>query len=566
MSQLQDRIYSNDYADIILPYTYTTPEYFLQYFERFSPQIINDTFALIRIPVHSEFETDPTRFVYSIIPNLYVPLDFTSLENTGILSVQTQPFLNLSGKDVLIGFLDTGILYTHPAFQLPGNRTRIIRIWDQTIPTEDGSGPFGYGTEYTQEQIDQALKNPDPLSIVPSTDTNGHGTFIAGAAAGTSNLVSEFIGVAPQATIAVVKLKEAKQYMRDFYFFSGNVPVYQENDIITAITYLNQLAETLNMPLVICIALGSNQGDHSGNTPLDLSLQRNALHPGLVTVCAAGNEGNQNHHFLGSLSSNTQPLSVEINVPHDCQGFFLELWGDAPALFSVGIRSPIGETVTRIPARLGQTEVIDFLLQETIIYISYELVQNTSGNQLIFIRFEKPTPGIWNLDVYFSNAVTANFHIWLPVEGFLSPNVTFLSPNPYTTITQPGNSLHVITPSTYNAKDQSLYLFSSRGFTRNNQVKPDFASPGVDISGPNLMNQYTNRSGSSASAAITAGCSALLLEWGMKLRPYQYFTTYEVKSYFIRGVQQSSALTYPNREWGYGTLNLYNIFTSLSNS
>ena len=99
MSQLQDRIYSNDYADIILPYTYTTPEYFLQYFERFSPQIINDTFALIRIPVHSEFETDPTRFVYSIIPNLYVPLDFTSLENTGILSVQTQPFLNLSGKD-----------------------------------------------------------------------------------------------------------------------------------------------------------------------------------------------------------------------------------------------------------------------------------------------------------------------------------------------------------------------------------------------------------------------------------------------------------------------------------
>lgn len=210
--------------------------------------------------------------------------------------------------------------------------------------------------------------------------------------------------------------------------------------------------------------------------------------------------------------------------------------------------------------------MVRFILQETVVYITYELVQTTSGSQLILMRFRDPTPGIWNLEVYFSNATSGTFHIWLPIDGFLNTNVRFLNPDPYTTITQPGNSIHVITPGTYNANNQSLYLYSSRGYTRTNQIKPDFAAPGVNVTGPNLRNQYTTRNGSSVSAALTAGSAALLLEWGIKLRPYQYFTTYEIKNYFIRGAKQAPGLTYPNREWGYGTLNLYNIFTSLSNS
>lgn len=561
----QDSIYSNAYADIILPYTYTTSERFLEYFERSFPQIINDTYGFIHVPISPGSAEDPSLFASGIVPHLYVPLSYTSLENTGILATQTQPFLNLTGEGILLGFVDTGIVYTHPAFQKAGNKTRIVRIWDQTIPTEDGSGPFCYGTEFTQEQIDAALQSENPLSIVPSTDSNGHGTFLAGVAAGSPARFAEFTGAAFNASIAVVKLKEAKQNLKDFYFFSGDGPVYQETDIISAIQYLTELAKTLQMPLVICIALGSNQGDHAANTPLGLSLERIALNPGMITVCASGNEGNQAHHFSALLQDAAMPSIAEIHVPDACPGFYLELWGDAPALFSVGIRSPLGESVPRIPARLGQTEVIRFLLQPTVAYISYELVQSISGSQLILIRFRDPTPGIWNLEVYFSRAASAAFHIWLPVDGFLNQNVRFLNPDPYTTITQPGNSVHVITPSTYNAANQSLYLASGRGYTRNHQIKPDLAAPGVDVTGPNLGGSYSARTGSSISAAITAGSTALLLEWGLKLRPYQYFSTYEVKNYLIRGARQMPGLSYPNREWGYGMLNLYSIFSSLSN-
>ena len=532
--ELQNRIYSNDFADISLPYTYTTPERFLGYFQRNYPQIINDTYALLHVPIQPNSAEDPSKFSSSIIPQLYVPLDYTSLETTGILSAQSQPFLNLTGNGVLLGFIDTGILYTHPAFQNPGKRTRIVRIWDQTIPTEDGSGPFHYGTEYTQEQINLALQNENPFSIVPSTDTNGHGTFVVGVAAGSSDPLSEFVGAAPRTSIAVVKLKEAKQNLKDFYFFSGEVPVYQETDILTGIAYLMQLSKDLSMPLVLCLALGTNQGDHAGNTPLEFSLGRTAFIPGVVSVCASGNEGNQGHHFFASMTQEEEPTVVEINVPENCDGFSMELWGDVPALYSVGIRSPLGESVPRIPARIGQTEVVRFLLQETIVYVTYEVVQTTSGSQLIFLRFRDPTPGIWNLEVYFSNASSAAFHILLPIDGFLNTNVTFLNPNPYTTITQPGNSTTMITPSTYNASNQSLYLYSSRGYTRNSLPKPDFSAPGVDVTGPNLRGGYSTRSGSSISCAITAGSCALLLEWGMKLRPYQYFSTYEIKTIYTK--------------------------------
>ncbi len=343
--ELQNRIYSNDFADIILPYTYTTPERFLEYFQRNYPQIINDTYAFIHVPIQPNSAEDPSKFVSSIVPQLYVPLDYTSLENTGILAAQSQPFLNLTGNGVLLGFVDTGILYTHPAFQNPGRRTRIVRIWDQTIPTENGSGPFSYGTEYTQEQINLALQNENPLSIVPSTDTNGHGTFVAGVATGSSAPLAEFTGAAPQASIAVVKLKEAKQHLKEFYFFSGDVPVYQETDIIAGVQYLVQLSRNLSMPLVLCLALGSNQGDHAGNTPLEFSLQRTAFIPGVVSVCAAGNEGNQDHHFYNSMTEDEEPTIVEINVPENCDGFYMELWGDVPALYSVGIRSPLGASI-----------------------------------------------------------------------------------------------------------------------------------------------------------------------------------------------------------------------------
>lgn len=563
MDILQQRIYSNDYADIILPFHYTTSQGFVDFFAKYSPQIINQQYALLHVPVDIQSQYNPGQFLYSAIPNLFTLLDTLSLEASGILQAQIQPALQLNGENILMGFIDTGISYTHPAFQTSSGTSRIVRIWDQTIPSETNAGPFGYGTEYTKEEIDKALRSDNPLEVVPSTDTNGHGTFLAGVAAGTPNLQADFTGVAPMSQIAVVKLKEAKQHLKDFYFHSSNAPVYQENDIMTAIEYLFRLSRDLNLPLVLCLGLGSNQGDHLGTTPLDISIQNLSFYPGVILVAAAGNEAGKAHHFTSNVTS-SEPISVEILVPENSDGFFVELWGNPPELFSVGFRSPIGETIARIPARLNESETIEFFLQDTKIYLTYELVQNTSGSQLVFIRFERPTPGIWTIDVYAAYQITGNFHMWLPISNFLSPDITFVTPNPYTTITTPANTPFIITTAAYDAVTKSIFLNSSRGFTRNNQVKPDFAAPGVNLTGPNLRNGYTTQTGTSASAALTAGCCALFMQWGKKRNPNQYYSTTELKNFFIRGADRSLPITYPSREWGYGTLNLYNIFTTLT--
>lgn len=564
MNQLQESIYSNDYADLIIPYTYTTAEDFLRFFERYNPQIINSDYAVIHIPIPPNFPGNPQTFRYSLIPNLFTCLDTTSLEASGILRTQNQPALQLKGEGVLMGFLDTGILYTHPAFRTPGNRTRILRIWDQTIPSPDNDGPFGYGTEYTKEQIDEALNSSAPLSIVPSTDTDGHGTFVAGVAAGSPDPVSEFVGAAPGVQIAMVRLKEAKPHYQEFYYFSGDIPVFQETDLMTGVQYLLSLSRQMRLPLVLCIALGTNQGDHMGYTPLDISLRRLDSLPGFVTVVAGGSEAGKAHHYFGAVQNPAEPQSVEVFVQENTRGFFLELWGQPPELFSVGFRSPVGEVISRIPARLGQTEIIRFFLQDTRIYLNYDLVQSTSGSQLVFMRFDKPTPGIWTIDVYASNPQNGEFHMWLPISGFINPDVTFLSPNPFTTITTPGNSVHTITTVAYDAYNGGLYLNSGRGYTRNNQIKPDITAPGVNLTGPNLRNGYTTRTGTSEAAALTAGSCAQLLEWGMKLNDFQYFSGFEIKTFLIRGADRSPNLTYPNREWGYGTLNVYQVFSSIA--
>lgn len=301
-----------------------------------------------------------------------------------------------------------------------------------------------------------------------------------------------------------------------------------------------------------------------GYTPLDLTLRRLDTVPGIVCVTAAGNEAGKAHHYLGNVTGYTQPTSVEILVPEGCPGFFAELWGFPPELFSVGFRSPSGEIIPRIPARLGQMQNIPLFLDRTHIELYYEVIQSTSGSQLIFLRFVMPTPGIWTIQVYASGNTRSEFHLWLPISGFVSSNIIFLMPDPYTTITAPGNSPYVITAGAYDAYSKSIYLNSGRGYTRNQQVKPDLCAPGVKVSGPGIRDSYVQRDGTSVAAALTAGSCALLMEWGQKLPVPRYLSTYEMKNLLIRGAIRNPDLFYPNREWGYGTLDVYQVFRAIS--
>ena len=562
MPSIGEMILSESYADIILP-SYTG---FLTDYKERGAQIFNNYYGMVHYPLEEELFQNYYEygFFYNTIPKLFTLLDLESLEASGILAVQNQPVLGLKGQDVLTGFIDTGIDYTHPAFRRPDGLSRIVGIWDQTLQT--GQPPFdlSYGTAYSQEELNQALGMEDPFSLVPSRDENGHGTFLAGVAAGSALPQQSFSGAAPEALIAMVKLKPAKEYLKEIFYVTGSAPAYQSTDIMLGIRYLILLADALKKPLVLCLGLGSNQGSHSGSSPLDSMLSVTDQYRGIHAVTAAGNEAGKAHHFYGTAANSGAYEAVEILVEPGTSGFCAELWGQPPEVYAVGFESPLGEVIQKLPPRISFSENISFILENTRIFVTSEIVQTVSGHQLIFIRFSDPTPGSWKIRVYTDSFNNGNYHIWLPITGFSDPDVRFLRPNPDTTLTVPSASVSTMTTAAYNAYDNSLFLNSSRGFTRTGQIKPDFAAPGVNVFGPNLRGGFTTATGTSVAAAITAGACAQIVEWGMGRTPPRIFNNTELKSLFIRGADRSRQELYPNREWGYGTLNVYQVFSSLN--
>ncbi|HJD37858.1 MAG TPA: S8 family peptidase [Candidatus Blautia ornithocaccae] len=562
MPSIREMILSEEYADVIVPYF---PCFLNQYREQ-GAQVFNEYYGMIHYPLSERsfaafFEEG---FFYTTVPKLYTLLDTVNLDAAGITQVQNQPVLKLTGQDIILGFIDTGIDYTHPAFRRSDGSSRIYGLWDQTVQT--GTPPYDleYGSVYTRQEINQALALEDPYSLVPSQDEIGHGTALAGIAAGTALPENDFAGAAPQAMIAVVKLKPAKEYLKSFFYVTGDAPAYQMTDIMAGIRYLIRLSEELLKPLVICLGLGTSQGAHSGDSPLDSMLSVTNQFRGIIGVSAAGNEAGRAHHYYGTALNSTEYNAVEILVKEGTRGFCAELWGQPPEVYAVGFESPLGEVVQKIPPSLSYSENISFILENTKIFVSSEIIQTVSGSQLIFIRFTDPTPGSWKIRVYTGNYNSGSYHIWLPITGFSNPDVTFLEPNPDTTITSPGTSLSVITTAAYNAYNNSLYLNSSRGYTRIGQIKPDIAAPGVNVFAPAPRQRYTTITGTSAAAAITAGASALVMEWGMNRTPSRIFNSEEMKSLFIRGAQRRGDNLYPNREWGYGLLDVYQVFVSLS--
>lgn len=538
-------------------------------------------YAVIYLPLSEVLPITLGKYEYYSIPKLYTLLDTSSMEASGILPVFSQPALANQGEGVLIGFIDTGIDYQNPLFRNPDGTTRIAGIWDQTLPenqeelplgVQDPSGLLGsisYGTAFRPEQINQALKSEDPLSLVPSQDELGHGTFLAGIAAGGETSSGDFIGAAPKASIGVVKLKPAKQYLRDFYLIRPDAPAYQENDIMMGIKYLQLLSQETSMPLVICISLGTNWGSHQGSSPLSSALETASRYTGTVNVIAAGNETGLSHHYSHYLPDRQEWEDVEIRVASGERGFVAELWSDVAELYTIGFISPSGETVSRIPLTLGQDSRVTFLLEKTVITLSYLPAESGSGRQLIFFRFQDPAPGIWRVRVYNTLYLRGQYHMWLPVQGFASPETIFLKPDPDTTITCPGNTALPITVGAYDHRDGSIYLHSSRGFAIDGQIKPDLAAPGVEVFGPSSQllpdgaPYLTRRTGTSVAAAHTAGAAASLLSWGIVDGNDPAMNSASVRGYLVRGADRSPAYTYPNREFGYGTLNLYQSFLQL---
>lgn len=559
------KITNPNYLDIQLRFNGNPAN--LNQYKEFSPHIMNDDFAVIYVPISAITSEILSKFGYSTIPQCYGLTNEQSLDASGITKIRNIPAVNLRGKGVIVGIIDTGIDYTNPVFRYADGTSKIISIWDQTIDSEDRYPNTDYtayyGTEYTTEQINQALKSENPLQIVPSMDENGHGTKLAGIAAGAEDVQNNFSGVAPDADLVIVKLKPAKSFLTDYYSIPSNAVCYQENDIAWAIQYIIDRASRLRRPVSICIGLGTSQGPHDNTGFLNSIVSVVADFPSVCVSVSAGNEGNSSRHFNSMIEPSAPPVAVELKIGENESGFTMELWGDPPVIYTLDITSPSGEYIPKIYVSLVQNQEISFITENTVISIECFIVEVESGKQVIVLRFKNPTPGIWVFRVYGRGDLQGNVNIWLPSGDFISKNTYFLNPDPYTTITSPGNSIVPITLTAYNSNNNRLYMEGGKGFSTSNIINPDLAAPGVNIQCPALDHTFTTLTGTSAAAAHTAGIAAMILEWSIVRNNYPDIDTVGIKKFLIRGANRSSQLQYPNREWGYGSIDLFNSFNLL---
>ena len=551
----EEAVYSNDYYDFI-------DEYILE--ARRSPapscvQKLDITYDIVYVPRADNPPLSIRNYSYNAIPGCYAPMDESALEVSGILRLQNQPTLALKGQGVLIGFLDSGIDYENQVFRNSDGSTRITAMWDQTDRSGTPPEGFIYGSEYTDEEINRALSSMNPHEIVPMTDEEEHGTYMASVAAGSEMPENNFVGAAPYSKIAMVKLKPAKQYLRDFYFISQDADAYQENDIMAGVVYLNRLAQERHMPLVICVGLGTDMGGHTGVNPLSTMLNGMALRRDHAVIIAAGNEGNSRHHFLGEIQSDEYYKNVEINVGERVKGFYAEVWARAPQRFVVDIISPTGE---RMPSEyiLSGGREYNFLFEDTKVAVDYRISGIIDGSQVIYISFTKPTQGIWNIRVYQQSEISDTFHVWLPLEEFLTGEVFFVRSNPDTTLTVPSSAAAPMTVGAYDAGDGSIYLRSGRGFTANGLIKPDFVAPGVEVYGAAPGGVFVTRSGTSAATAVAAGGVALMIEWGIVRGNYSTITGTAIKNSLIQSADRDEQRSYPDKAFGWGRMNVYKTF------
>lgn len=439
----------------------------------------------------------------------------------------------LFGEGVIIGIADSGIDYTNSAFLNQDGTTRILKLWDQVTDIV-----------YDSARINEALRSDNPYSIVPSRDVSGHGTHVAGIAAGNyAENKNNSLGIATKSDLIIVKMATESE--------SGFPRTTQ---LMEAVDFIEKEANARNTPFVINISFGNTYGSHDGTSLLSTYLDSVADGNRASIVIGSGNEGDSAGHTGGYVEGETQ---VELQVSSYQTSFSVQLWKNYVDIWGVEVVSPSGQS-TPLVDKDGY--ILDFTLDGTNVYIVYGTPKPYSRYQEIYIDFipedRYVAPGIWTFRMIPERIVNGRYDMWLPGSAAINENTKFLRPDPYITLTVPSATMKAITVGAYNSNNDTLATFSGRGFTReNNQIKPDLVAPGVDIRAASNTGGTTVRSGTSMAAPFVSGSIALMMEWGLVRGNDPFLYGEKVKAYLIRGARQLPGPdVWPNPQAGWGAL------------
>lgn len=402
------------------------------------------------------------------------------------------------GRGVIIAVVDSGIDYAHPDFCNPDGTTRILLLWDQTL-----------NRVFDSQQINAALRadtQAGRLAMVPSQDLSGHGTHVAGIAAGNGRASDgRYVGTAPEASLIVVKLGAQRQ---------ESFP--KTTELMSGVDFCLRQAYAMRMPVAVNLSFGNNYGGHDGTSLLETYLDDVSDYWKSLIVTGTGNEGTGQIHARLMVMEN-ETAEIQMSVMDYNTGFNVQIWKSYPDEAEILLIAPDGREAGILREELGTQR---FQTESTEILVYYGLPSPYSVSQEIFLDFipkgNYVDQGIWSLLFTGRNIVEGIVNLWLPGQAVIGGTVGFLTPNENTTLTIPSTSPKVLSVGAYDARYLTMAAFSGRGYTRNDQfVKPDLVAPGVDIISTAPGGGYSQRSGTSMAAPYVSGMAARMMEAGI---------------------------------------------------
>ncbi|SCJ94798.1 PII-type proteinase precursor [uncultured Clostridium sp.] len=527
--------------------------------------LISETFGILIIPENKITDIEDLGLtVVDIETNTILTLSQISpLSAAKIDTIRENPYLRLNGRGVLVGILDTGIDYLNEEFMREDDTSRIFRIWDQTIQGDKYIYDLNYGTEYTEEQITEAIKlkknGGNPYSIVGTTDTIGHGTAMA-SIIGARGINPDLKGAAPDCEFVIVKLVPANKSELERAYVDTNVPSYTPWSILLGIRYIGSVAKAANRPVVIYIPLGTNMGSHSGNGIIESSIYNYSGRIGTVIITPTGNQGNTETHTEGEIEKTGDYKDIQIRVGANQKRLPIEIWINQPNRVILSIISPSGEIISDLTSKNTNREKIKFTYEGTEMIVNFTNPEQTTGDGLISIKASNLREGIWRFRLTGEYIVNGNYYAWIPQRELLDESTRFLTPVEDTTLTLPSTARGAISVAYYNQNNNSVVGESGRGYTRDGRIKPEIAAGGINASVTKPGGGIASISGASVAGAVVAGGCALILQWAIVDGNDPTLYANQIRSYIISGATGRVGDIYPNREWGYGMFDLEKVF------